>query len=229
MTEYRALVIGATGAVGSALVGELLASPRCAAVTILTRRSTGMFAGVPGAAKLTQRVVDMDRVDLQAREPAAGCGAAFCTMGIGQPRKVPREEFWKVDVEYAGAVARACREAGVRHMSLLGALGANPRSANHYLRVKGTVEERYRSLGFARLSLFRPSVLVTEKLRYGFQDWLTQRLFPLASRVLPSRFHQIRVGDLARAMRLNAERDGAGAEVLYYDDYLALLRSAERF
>jgi uncharacterized protein YbjT (DUF2867 family) len=229
VTDHRALVIGATGAVGSALVRELLASPRWVAVTVLTRRATGMFAGAPGAAKLSQRVVDVDRVDLQAREPAAGCEAAFCTMGIGQPRKVPREEFWKVDVEYASAFARACKEAGVRHMSLLGAIGANPRSSNYYARVKGTVEERFRSLAFARLSLFRPSVLVTEQLRYGFQDWLTQHLFPWASRLLPSRFHEIRVEGLARAMRLNAERDGAGADVLYYDDCLALLRSAERF
>jgi len=228
VTNYRALVIGATGAVGSALVRELLASSRCAGVTILTRRSTGMFASVPGGGKLTQRVVDMDRVDLQAREPAAGCDAAFCTMGIGQPRKVPREVFWKVDVEYATAFGRACKDAGVRHLSLLGALGANPRSSTYYLRVKGAVEERLQGLGFARLSLFRPSVLVTEKLRYGFQDWLTQRLFPWASRFLPSRFHQIRVHDLARAMRLNAERNAAGTEVLYYDDCVALLRSAER-
>jgi hypothetical protein len=70
--------------------------------------------------------------------------------------------------------------------------------------------------------------LVTEKLRYGLQDWLTQRLFPWVSRFLPSRFHQIHVGDLARAMRLNTERDAAGTEVLYYADCLALLRSAER-
>jgi uncharacterized protein YbjT (DUF2867 family) len=218
--------------VGSALVRELLASPRCAAVTILTRRSTGMFASVPGAVKLSQRVVDLDRLDLQVREPAAGCDAAFCTMGIGQPRKVPREVFWKVDVEYATAFARACKDAGVRHLSLLGALGANPRanprSSAHYLRVKGAVEERLRGLGFARLSLFRPSLLVTEAPRYGFQGWLAQRLFPWVSTFLPSRFHEIRVHDLARAMRLNAERDAAGTDVLYYEDCLALLRTAER-
>jgi uncharacterized protein YbjT (DUF2867 family) len=35
---YRALVVGATGAVGSALVAELLASPRCQEVLTLTRR-----------------------------------------------------------------------------------------------------------------------------------------------------------------------------------------------
>ena len=36
---YRALVIGAGGGIGSALVGELAADPRCASVTALSRRS----------------------------------------------------------------------------------------------------------------------------------------------------------------------------------------------
>lgn len=222
------MVIGATGAVGSALVRELLASPRCAGVTIVTRRAAGMFANAPGAAKLTQRLMDMDRLELSARESAAGCEVAFCTMGIGQPRKVSREEFWKVDVEYAGAFARACKAAGVRHMSLLTSVGANPTSRAYYLRAKGSVEAAYRGLGFERLSCFRPCLLVTRETRYGLQDRLTQLLFPRVSRFLPSRFHEIRVEDLGRAMRLNAERDGSGVEVLHYAECLALLRFAER-
>lgn len=221
-------MIGATGAVGAALTRELLAAPGCSAVTILTRRPVGTFAGVPGADKLTQRVMDMDRLELQVREPAAGCDAAFCTMGIGQPRKVSREEFWKVDVEYASAFARACKDAGVRHMTLLTAIGSNPRSATYYLRVKGAVEDAYRSCGFSRVSFFRPSLLVTKKVRYGLQDWVAQLVFPRVSWMLPDRFHEIRVEDLGRAMRLNAERDGAGAEVLHYAECLALLRFAER-
>lgn len=214
---------------GSVLVRELLADRACATVTILTRRAVGAFSGVPGADKLTQRVMDMDRVELQGRESAAGCDAAFCTMGVGQPRKVSRREFWKVDVEYAGAFARACHAARVRHMSLLTSVGANPGSRAYYLRAKGTVEAVYRALGFERLSLFRPSLLVTREIRYGLQDWVTQLVFPRVSGMLPLRYHEIRVEDLARAMRLNAERKAvAPVEVLHYQEMRALLRSAER-
>ena len=201
---YRAIVIGATGAVGSALTRDLLASPRCSAVTILTRRATDIFTVVPGAEKLTRRVVDLDQLEIQAREPASGCDAAFCTMGIGQPRKVSRLEFWKVDVEYASAFARACQAAGVRHMSLLTSVGADATSRTYYLRVKGSVEAAYRAVGFARLSLFRPSLLVARETRYGMQDWVTQLVFPRLSWMLPSRYHEIRVEELGRAMRLNA-------------------------
>ena len=38
-TAYRALVVGATGAIGAALVAQLQADPRCAAVCALSRRS----------------------------------------------------------------------------------------------------------------------------------------------------------------------------------------------
>ncbi len=214
---------------GSALTRELLASPGCSAVTILTRRAVETFAGVAGAGKLTQRVVDLDRLEVEAWEPAGGCEAAFCTMGVGQPKKVSREEFWRVDVEYAGAFARGCKAAGVRHMSLLTSVGANYRSRVYYLRVKGTVETAYQALGFQRLSLFRPSLLATSQVRYGYSDWLLQRVVPRVSWMFPSRYREIRVEDLGRAMRLNAEGEARGpVEILHYEEMRALLRSGER-
>jgi uncharacterized protein YbjT (DUF2867 family) len=224
VNQYRAIVIGGTGAVGSSLVRELIASPRCAAVTVVARRANEPAAGVPGNEKLAWRVVDMTRLEKEVLEVARGHDAAFCTMGVGQPSKVSPEELWKIDVEYAHAFARGCRAVGVRSMALLGAVGANARSRIHYLRVKGTAEDGMRELGFPRLSLFRPSVLATQEIRYGAQDWITQRVFPIVSRVLPHRYREIRVEDLARAMRLDAEEErGDGVRVLEHDDFTRLL------
>lgn len=218
--SYKAVVVGATGAVGSALVRELLASPHCTRVTALVRRATTMFAHAPGWEKLRLEVVDLADLERATATLAAGCDAAFCTMGIGQPRKVPPEEFRRVDVDYAGAFARGARAAGVRHIALLSSVGADAASRNRYLRVKGDAEAAVAAAGIARTSLFRPSLLVTRHLRYGVQDWLSQTFVPLLAPLLPARYHQIRVEDLARAMRLNAERDGvAGTETLTYPDF----------
>jgi uncharacterized protein YbjT (DUF2867 family) len=223
---YGAVVIGATGAVGSALVGELLASPECTRITALVRRSVDTWRGSPGVAKLRLEVIDFTSLEAETARLAPGHEAAFCTMGVGQPRKVTAEEHWRVDVEYAGQFARGARGAGVRHISLLSSVGANASSRSRYLRVKGTAEAAVIGAGIPRTSLFRPSLLVTPNARYGLQDRVTQALFPIVSPLLPSRFSEIRVQDLARAMRMNAEGPGGpGVEVLHYSECMRFLVS----
>ncbi len=222
--SYRAVVVGATGAVGSALVRELLASPRCTGIVALVRRTTTQFSHAYGCEKLRLEVVDFDHLERSTAELAADCDAAFCTMGIGQPRKVPFAEFHRVDVEYAGAFARGARGAGARRITLLSSVGANAGSRNRYLRVKGEAEAAVSAPGFEQVSLFRPSLLVTRQLRYGLQDRLTQAFVPLVAPLLPARYHQIRVEELARAMRIDAEHHSPpGTAILMYPEFVRLL------
>jgi uncharacterized protein YbjT (DUF2867 family) len=227
--SYRAVVIGATGAVGGSLLRELLASSSCTEVTALTRRAVEGIDSQPGREKLRARIIDLADIEAETRNAATGHEIAFCTLGIGQPRKASANEHWRVDVEYSGAFARGAAQAGVRHISLLSSVGADPSSRSRYLRVKGAAEQAFIDAGIARTSLFRPSLLVTREIRYGLQDRLTQAFFPFLAVLLPARFHAIRVEDLARAMRINAERVGAkGVEVLHYPEFAALLLDAGR-
>ena len=142
----------------------------------------------------------------------------------GATGAVGGEEFRRVEVEYAGAFARGAAAAGARHLSLLSAIGANAASVNRFARTKGQGEEAVITGGVPRTSIFRPSVLATDDIRYGLQDRLTQALIPLVAPLLPRKLHHIHVTDLGRAMRLNAERHAPdGVAYLYYPDYIALL------
>jgi len=224
--DLAAVVVGATGAVGSALVRELLASPAFTRVTALTRRPFDGFSQASSREKLRVEVIDLADLEQVAARLAAGFTTAFCTLGVGQPRKVAPAEVWKIDVEYAGAFARGARAAGVAHISLLSSVGADVASRARYLHVKGAAEAAVVGAGIARTSLFRPSLLVTRELRYGLQDRITQAVYPRISWALPSRFHEIRVEDLGAAMRVNAERPGAaGTEILQYAEVVSLLES----
>jgi len=224
MSTYRAVVLGATGAVGSALVRELLASEDCDTVAIVVRRPTGLFEADPQAPKLIQHVFPLDSLEREAAQLAVGCRAAFCTLGVGQPRKVSPEEHRRVDVGFAAAFARGCRQAGVRHYSLLTSAGADLGARSRFLRIKAEAEREVCGAGFGRTSLFRPSLLATRQARYGLHDRIAQSMFPRVSGILPQRYHEVRVKDLGRAMRLNAERPATGAiEVLHYPEFMRLL------
>ena len=226
----HAVVLGATGAVGSALVRELLAAPAWASVTIFVRRPTATFAGARGLEKLSEHVMHVDHLEHEVagelalrRRAQLGAAAAFCTLGVGEPSTVSRAELQRVDVGIAGAFARGCRMAQVPHFSLLTAVGANRTSPLHYLRVKGEIESLVGSLEFGRASFFRPSLLVTRTLRYGFKDRVSQTIFPRLSRFLPSRYREITVEQLASAMRINAEQaQPTGIEVLEHADFVRL-------
>lgn len=222
---YRAVIVGASGAVGGALVKELIAAPECEEVVTVTRRP---LEGI-GSPKLRATVIDLARLEAGTAEAAVGCDRAFCTIGVGQPRKTTYQDFWRVDVEYSGAFAKGAAAAGVQHISLLSSVGSDANSRNPYMRVKGAAEQAVQRAGIARTSFFRPSLLVTDYTRYGLQDRITQSLFPLLSVLLPARFRQIHVNDLAKAMRLNAERAPKGAvEILHYPEFVTLLEGRRR-
>ncbi len=121
-------------------------------------------------------------------------------------------------------VASPAAAAGVRHVSLLSALGAKLESWVRYFRVKGAAEAAVTQAGLPRTSLFRPSLLVTKTIRYGLLDRFAQAVFPVIARVLPANCHEIRVEDLGRAFCLNAERPArASVEILHYPEIAALL------
>jgi uncharacterized protein YbjT (DUF2867 family) len=220
-TSPRTIVMtGATGAVGGICARALAAMPEVARLTLIGRRAA---EGVTGAA-VVQRVADVTQA--AAYPPlVAGHDTAVCTLGVGQPSKVSREEFLRIDKDAALAFATACRAAGAQHFSLLCSVGANARSGNFYLRAKGELEEELVALAFPRLSLFEPSVILTPTNRYGFSQGLLLAAMPALNPLLVGglrKYRGIRVETLGRAIAQNVMRPGEGVERLTYDAITSL-------
>ena len=211
----KVVMVGATGAVGGQVVNTLLEMSDVTSMTLLGRR---LLEGV-GANKVSQSVIDV--FDPRSYESVLrGHDAAICTLGVGEPSKVSREEFVRVDKTAVVTFAASCRRAGVRHFQLLGSVGANPRSKSFYLRTKGELEEELRALGFERLSLFRPSMILTPENRYGVTQALALAIWPRLRPILVGRLRKYRgipVEELGRAIALNLRTETIGPEVLDWD------------
>ena len=221
----RVVVLGATGAVGAAVVRSLLARGSAVPLTLLGRRTAAHL----DAPSVTQHAVDVFRPE-SYRALIDGHQAAVCTLGVGEPSKASREEFVRVDRDAALGFATACKERGVRHFELLGSVGANARSRQFYLRTKGELEEGLRALSFHRLSLFRPSMILTPTNRYGVSQAVTLAVWPRLDPVLrgPARkLRGVRLERLGAAMANNLFTTGKGAEVLYWDDFERLARGSD--
>lgn len=148
----RAFVLGATGATGRELVGQLLADARYEQVEVAVRRPLGVEHP-----KLRVHLVDFE-------QPAAWSAAVqgdvlFLCMGTTLKAAGSEAAQRRVDVDYPLAAARAAAENGVPTCVLVSAAMADAQSRWFYPRIKGELEEALRALPFRRLAIARPPVL----------------------------------------------------------------------
>lgn len=213
-------MIGSTGAVGGQVAATLASSSEVGGLTLLGRRPT---EGLPEA-NITQHTVDVLEPSTY-REIVADHDVAICTLGVGQPSKMSKEDFVRIDKDAVLAFATTCRDARVRHFELLASVGVGAESSSFYLRTKGELEDGLRALGFPRLSFFHPSMILTPKNRYGVSQALTLAVWPKLRPLLFGplrRFRGVRVEDLGRAIARNVFTQGHGEEILEWDDFVAL-------
>jgi uncharacterized protein YbjT (DUF2867 family) len=213
--ESRAAVLaGASGLVGRALLELLLESPRYRSVQALLRRST---PGLPIHRKLAVKVVDFD-------EPPtlAAVDDVFIALGTTIDAAGSREAFRRVDFDMVLAVAQAGRRAGAQRLLVVSALGADPRSAIFYNRVKGDMEQAVQGLGYASVVIARPSLLVGDRAALGQPsrrgEGLALRLFGPVLRWIPRGVRPIGADEVARALLRAALEAQPGVRILQSGD-----------
>ncbi|MBM3795364.1 MAG: hypothetical protein FJW31_15160 [Acidobacteria bacterium] len=154
---------------------------------------------------------------------------AIWTLGAGEPSKQGRNEYIRVDNTAVLAFASACKAAGVEDFHLLSSVGADARSPSWYLRVKGELEQGLESLGFRRLGIFHPSMILTPTNRYGLLQGILLKVWPLLTPLLAGplrKYRGVKVGVLGRAIARHALAAGsAGVQRLYWDDYARISRT----
>lgn len=215
------VMIGATGAVGGEVCAALRESPRLERLTLLGRREAEGL----GDERITQMVVDIARPESYG-DKLADHDVAICTLGVGEPSKMKRADFKRIDHDMVLTFAKACASAGVPHFQLLSSIGVSASSSSLYLRTKGELEQGLRALRFQRLSLFHPSMILTPTNRYGISQAITLRVWPWLTPFLQwglRPFRGVLVADLGRSIALNSfEESNASVEILEWDDFQRL-------
>lgn len=190
----RVLLAGATGLIGRELLALLLADPAVAQVHTVGRR-----APAQADAKLTHHPSDLRTVP--ALPPL---DTAFIALGTTIKVAGSQEAFRAVDHDAVLAVARAAQAAGARRLGMVSAMGADARSSIFYNRVKGETEDALSALGFERLVIARPSLLIGDRASLnqpvrkgeGVGAVLSAWLRPL----IPADYRAIRAEHVARAL-----------------------------
>jgi len=173
-----ALLAGATGLVGRALLVRLLAAERRQRVIVVARKPLPSTSARDP--RLTVRIGDMVTL--------AGESGAIddAYIALGTTIKVAGSEaaFRAVDLDLVVAIARRARAAGARRLAVISALGADRRSRVFYSRVKGEMEDAVTGLGYESVVLARPALLLGDRESMGQptragEVWAARLLGPL--------------------------------------------------
>ena len=210
-----ALIVGATGLVGSAVIEAF--GDR--SVTIVTRRPV---EGLPP--HHAERVAPPNNwPDIIAAEKPA---VLICCIGTTIRQAGSQAAFRAVDHDLILAAARGARQGGTAHMIVVSSVGASAKAGNFYLRTKGETEDGLRALGFERLDLIRPGLLLGNRPgppRLG--EGLATIAAPLADALLHGsfrRYRSIQGATVAAAIVKLAGQGGSGVHLHENDAIRAL-------
>ena len=149
----KALVLGATGAIGKDLVELLLQDNSVERVDIFVRREVRV-----SSAKLVTHVVDFEHPESWADQLQGD--VLFSCLGTTIKAAGSQEAQWRVDYTYQYNAAKAAREQGVPTYVLISSVGANAKSGVFYTRMKGTLDDAVLALGFPSCHILRPTSLI---------------------------------------------------------------------
>ncbi|NMH61428.1 NAD-dependent epimerase/dehydratase family protein [Alteromonas ponticola] len=184
MAQFKtALVLGATGLVGKALIRQLQNDPRYKQVTCLVRRPMPLSLVAHEQKKVNWLVINFDA--LQEYEGYFKVDHVYCCLGTTIQKAGSQEAFRKVDFEYVHVAAQLARAQRCKSFVWISSIGANAKSSNFYLRVKGELENAI--MGMSQLknaSAVRPSLLLGERHENRPLEDIAQTIAPVLGMLL---------------------------------------------
>ena len=151
----KALLLGATGLVGSFCLKQLVNSPIYSEIYAPSRAKLDI-----ASRKLINPIVNFDQLD--SLHEMFSVDDVYCCLGTTIAKAKSKEQFEKIDYHLVITLAHLAHSAGARRLAFVSSMGASKRGS-FYLKTKAKVEAGLTELGFQALHLVRPSLLLGER------------------------------------------------------------------
>lgn len=217
----RICLVGATGLVGSALVRACVGRADVRLVAVARRE-----LALPDGARM--EVLLADPANWGDAIAAARPDVVVSTLGTTWKAAGEDEDaFRAVDQKLVLDCARWGLEAGARQFITLSSVGASSAARALYLRVKAEVELALGKVGYPRLDILRPGLLIGRRDEVRPAERAAQLLAPLADLFLHGayrRYRSIRAEVLAEVILALAHEKARGRFVHEYEAMQRALR-----
>ena len=194
--KEKAILLGASGLIGSHLLRLLLESPAYGEVTIFVRKALPI-----NHVKLKQIVTDFENFDVLNDNISAGI--VFCCLGSTKSKTPNLKDYRKVDFDIPLRFAQLALKNGARQYHLVSAIGADATSSNFYTKLKGEIENAISALDYESIYIYEPSFLKGKREENRPLEKIIlpmMRLIDLALIGSLKKYRSIDASDVAKAM-----------------------------
>jgi uncharacterized protein YbjT (DUF2867 family) len=209
----KALIAGATGAIGSVLLKLLNDSDQYSEIHCIGRRDPPI-----SGEKIKAHIVGSDELDqLNLQQPIDD---VFCAVGTTIKAAGSVENFKKVDRDYVHQVGKLAQRLNAKTCSVISAIGANAGSSNYYNQTKGEAEELLQSLDLSSLRIFRPSMLHGGRDEFRLKEEVGFVVLTIMTPLLQGpwkKYRPIHVEQVATAMYESARQDYPAVQIFESD------------
>jgi uncharacterized protein YbjT (DUF2867 family) len=188
-----ALLAGATGLIGSQLLELLINNDRYGKIIAISRKPLEL-----AHPKVQNVITDFSSLELHKEQFRAN--DIFCCLGTTMRQAKTREAFRQVDLEYPVSLAKIGFELGAQCYLMVSALGANKNSSVFYNRVKGETEEIVLNIGFERVHILRPSLLLGPRKEQRTGENTAKQAYRIFGFLIPKKYKAVESSGVARAM-----------------------------
>ena len=210
------LLAGGTGLIGGEVLRLGLKNGH--EITTVGRRPTG-----------TASSEILSSFDYLPRLPPAD--VAICALGTTIRQAGSKVAFRAIDEEAVVSFATAAKAADVEHFLVVTAVGANPDASVFYSRVKGAAEQRLMELGFKRLDIIRPGLLLGDRTQRRPIEAILQRIAPATDRLMRGkwrRYRSVQAADVAQCLLGLAANNEPGVYTHHFDDIMEALQGPSK-
>jgi len=180
-----AVIAGATGLVGHQVLTKLLADSSFKSIIAVTRKALEIRSP-----KLINVICENFDDLLLKKEDLRG-DVYFCSLGTTIKKAESKENFKKIDYDAVYLFAQIASLNKESTFVLVSASGANSQSPIFYNRVKGDIENILIDLKLKHLIIFRPGLLMGERVESRPAEKMAIEFVKMASLILPKNFNKM--------------------------------------
>lgn len=212
----KILVAGSTGLVGKTLITDFLKEHEVIAIS----RRPFVFPN-----NVKQELIDFNKdFSLKPADHFFIClGYPLELLDLIYMRDKIKPKFEEVDFGLVIKLAKMALDIGIKDISVISSVMADKNSLNHYLKIKGEMEEEIKKLSFNKINIFRPSHLLGEREnKIGLDVQIFEKVTNIFGQVLPSQlkdFKNVEARTLAKNMVTEAFSNKTGVSYFSHKDF----------